>query len=165
MSGATEAGRGGDPGALPTDEQVRYAAYRKALSRLAPGDDADTLALLRRDPAPEMVEAVFLSRIVAVAAVLPPADLVRWLDERRDVLGASAALRVRVDEWLVLARVLGGDPVPVGACAAGADWLQRRLASEATSAEVLGELAGHGRTDAVRVAARERLEGLRVAPA
>jgi hypothetical protein len=149
-----------DVTACAEDEQVRYAVYRKAVARLAPADDAPTLALLRKDPDVDLVESVFLSRIAGVAAVLPPSDLAAWLVQRRDLLGVTAALRVRVDEWLVLARVLAGDRVPEGACAVAGDWLQRRLAREAVSDDVLVELAAHGRSDAVRAEARDRLAAL-----
>jgi hypothetical protein len=149
----------------PTDEHDRYQVYRTAM-RDSPRRPL-LLACLRQDPDRVMVSGV----VVDLLEVIPAADRRAVLDEVRD--SRDSFVRRRADELGLLEQLATGshgagrhEPTEeaVERLLAATDWLQRRVAAEATDVVVLEALAERGRTRRIRECGRDRLRQIEEAP-
>lgn len=137
------------------DEHARYAAYLSALLGPSAEPDLDVLARVVADPDRVMAEAVLVRWLEHIATgAASAAEFQAWLGGQEATLAGFEFARRRGEEWLVLLRVREGLLPDVDAMS---DWLQRLLADENDSPEVLSRLAADGRTRRVRARAAQRL--------
>jgi hypothetical protein len=139
------------------EEHARYAAYLSALLGPSPEPERDVLARVVADPDHVMAEAVlvrWLERAATSAASAEEFHL--WLEGQETTLAGFEFARRRAEEWAVFLRAREG--LPLLDVAGMSDWLQRLLADENDTAEVLARLAADGRTRRVRTRAAQRLQ-------
>lgn len=137
------------------DEHVRSSAYRRvalvtASSRSRDGDRA-IVATILRDP-DEMVSKTAVIALVDSIAMRATgavefrqwsAELLQETDRLRTE-GYRAFIRRRVHDWLFHLSIEDGHVPTPAELAEVTDWMQRLLAHESTSPEILALLAGSG---------------------
>ncbi|MEV7654900.1 hypothetical protein AB0O39_12070 [Streptomyces anulatus] len=149
------------------DEHLRSSAYRRvvlatASSRSRDGDRA-IAAVILRDPE-EMVSKTAVVALVDSIAMkaTDPAEFRQWsagLLPETDRLRTEeyrAFIRRRVHDWLFHLSVEAGHVPTPAELAEVTDWMQRLLAHESTSPEVLALLAGSGSRKKIRNVAKDR---------
>ncbi|OLO30244.1 hypothetical protein PZ61_0206745 [Streptomyces sp. MNU77] len=155
------------------DEHVRSAAYRRvalvtASSRSRDRDRA-IVATILRDP-DEMVSktaAVALVDGIAMKAT-GPAEFRQWSagllpeTDRLRAEGHRTFIRRRVNDWLFHLSIEDGHVPTPAELAEVTDWMQRLLAHESTSPEVLALLAGSGSRKKIRNVAKDRARNRRL---
>jgi hypothetical protein len=141
---------------------LRYELYVETLVSAYP-DDIGLLACVARDPDVAMREAAVGAYIDSVARLLPRLESFQgWYDKRRNLIDVSRFPARRAKEWLVYKAVLGSKKVASADYLEASPWLQRELAANAPSSEVLRELAQDGRSKRARWLASKRLRALRI---
>jgi hypothetical protein len=146
----------------PSDEHERYAVYRSIICNA--GLRSLLLECLSGEPNRTLVTSVLAELIEATDA----ADWKPILDAAPQI--GAEWLRQRADETALVRRIVG-QPIrseatedDIARLIAGTDWLQRRVAEEASSAAVLQMLSERGRTRRVRTVALERRQWLIESP-
>lgn len=135
------------------DEHERWGIYQLALVR------EDTVEQLRQCVRLEPVEQIAVGIVFELLENESIDDLEDWMSGMSP--WAAQLVRERAHDVEILIRCASGDVhVEVDEASHWSDWLQRRLALESRSQEVLQLLANVGRTRRVRNQARSRLEGL-----
>jgi hypothetical protein len=139
------------------DEHVRYELYLEALVSEYP-NDVEVLAWVVQDPDVTMREAAIGAYVDAVGRLLVRVeDFQSWYDERRHILDLGRYPGQRTAEWLVYKAILSSHEVDSGDYMNASAWLQRKLAADAPSVEVVRELAKGGKSKQIRRLASKRL--------
>ena len=149
------------------DEHVRSSAYRRVVlvtaSSRSRGRDRAIVAAILRDP----IEMVSKSAVVALVdriamKVTGPAEFRQWSAELLPEIdqlkteGNREFIRRRIHDWLFYLSIKDGHVPTPAELAQVTDWMQRVLAEESASPEVLSLLAGSGRTRKTRNIAGNR---------
>ncbi len=149
------------------DEHVRTSAYLKVLAVVAaaPCRDHDraVVSVILRDPH-ELVSKTAVVELVDRIAMKAgdSAEFMEWAAgiapeiDRFTGEGHRVFLRRRIHDWAIYLTVMAGRTPVAEQMAAVTDWMQRRIASEATSPPVLAMLTEAGSTRKIRNIARHR---------
>ncbi len=149
------------------DEHVRSSAYQRvvmvATSSRSRDRDRTIVVTILRDP-DEMVSKTAVVAFVDGIAMRAtgPAEFRRWSADllpeidRLGTEGYRAFIRRRVHDWLFHLSIEDGHVPTSAELAMVTDWMQRLLARESTSPEVLALLAGSGRRRKTRNIAQDR---------
>lgn len=143
---------------LLADEHARLALYRAAIAN---SETERWLPVLLADPDVTMTNAVLVEVIDRRGASMSAVEFERWAAGLLTGSRARPFVQSRVGEWLIYNR-LGSDESAVSDLLKASDWLQRKVADESTSREVLVALADGGRTKRVRSSAGQRLQSERL---
>jgi hypothetical protein len=136
------------------DEHVRYELYLEALVSEYP-NDFEVLAWVVQDPDVAMRETAIGAYVDAVGRLLVRVeDFQSWYDERRHILDTARYPGQRAAEWLVYKAILSNHEVDSGDYMNASAWLQRELAADAPSVEVVHELAKGGKSKQIRQGSR-----------
>lgn len=143
---------------LLLDEHLRYRFYLDALAQADSVAEAEFISLVLADPDKVMAEAAVVNQVDRRAAEFDSAaSFTAWVTQILDRAAGFPFLERRVREWEIYRRLSDGDTVGVDVLRDSSDWLQRKLAVDATSNAVLRSLAEFGRTKRVRNVARSRV--------
>lgn len=149
------------------DEHVRSSAYRRvalvtASSRSRDGDRA-IVATILRDPDEIVSKTAVVALVDSIAMkATGAAEFRQWSAEllpetdRLRSEGYRAFIRRRVHDWLFHLSIEDGHVPTPAELAEVTDWMQRLLAHESTSPEILALLAGSGRRKKIRNVAKDR---------
>ena len=157
------------PGAMSPnldDEHERYAPYNAALDAAGPTNWDPVIAIVRRDPDGVMAESVLVAQLERAAQRShTDADASAWIQSHRSAFVGFDYATNRADEWLTLLAARSGETMASNEVLSGSDWLQRRLATQASAPAMLAALEAGGRTKSVRHQAQQRLAALGRLPA
>ncbi|MGH3801033.1 MAG: hypothetical protein ACRDTD_13010 [Pseudonocardiaceae bacterium] len=139
------------------DEHARHQMYLNALSLASSLEERELIATVLRDPDGVMAEAAVVSHIDRQASVLNSrSSYENWANRVVDLMSQHDFLVCRIKEWKLFKGIMEDGVGSVDALRDASDWLQRKVAQDATSRAVLEKLAEVGRTKRVRNIASSR---------
>nr|WSW65372.1 hypothetical protein OG461_03740 [Streptomyces sp. NBC_00995] len=149
------------------DEHVRSSAYQRVVSVTASSvsraGDRVTVATILCDPDETVSKTAVVALVDRIAMkVTGPAEFRQWSAALLPEIGRLRAeayrafIHRRVHDWLFYLTVRDGHVPPADEWAKVTNWMQRVLAEESASPEVLSLLAGSGRTRKTRNIAGNR---------
>ncbi|MGH3693493.1 MAG: hypothetical protein ACRDRX_05765 [Pseudonocardiaceae bacterium] len=151
-----------DPDRIMDDEHARYEVYVNALSLVSSSGERELISVILRDPDHVMSEAALVNHIDRQASVLNSCSSYDgWVSRIVDLISRHGFLVSRIKEWRIFKEVIDGGIGNVDELCDASDWLQRKVAHEATSRAVLETLARVGRTKRVRNIASSRSKNSR----
>jgi hypothetical protein len=143
---------------LLSDEHERYRFYLAALSLAPSAREHELIAAVLRDPDKLMAESAVAAYVDRKASLLASPDaFAAWTAEWSGLARPFEFLTRRMREWELFKRVQHGDADGTASLPDASDWLQLKVAQEASSREALTRLAGAGRTKRIRNTARSRV--------
>ncbi|MFJ1785511.1 hypothetical protein ACIOML_14520 [Streptomyces anulatus] len=155
------------------DEHVRSSAYQRvalatASSRSRDRDRAIVTTILR-DPDETVSKTAVVALMDGIAMkATGAAEFRQWSagllpeTDRLRAEGHRAFIRRRVHDWLFRLSIEDGHVPTPAELSEVTDWMQRLLAHESTSPEILALLAGSGRRKKIRNVAKDRARNRRL---
>ncbi|HEV7899172.1 MAG TPA: hypothetical protein VGP31_15160 [Planosporangium sp.] len=148
--------------ALIADEHERQRVYLAALAAVPAAGEAETIALVLRDPDRVMAESVLMSHIDRQASRLASSgSFAAWAAGLAGLVGQESFPARRIREWRLFKTVMDGGNADAATLADSSNWLQRKIVDEAVSPTVLDTMGEVGRTKRVRNLAKTRAGRLR----
>lgn len=145
-------------GPAEPDEHRRYFRYLRALAAVSDDDETTLVTGILQDPDQAMAESAVARHIDDRARQLMTYErFPGWVHTMTGVIGERDFLIRRLTEWTLLAAIAQDKPWAAAQVTAASDWFQRKAVEVLTSPEILGLLAGQGRTRRVRAAASQQL--------
>lgn len=152
---------------------MRSSAYRHVAlvtaSSRSRDRDREIVATILRDPDKTVSETAVVALVDSIAMkATGPAEFRQWSAgllpeiDRLRAEGYRAFIRRRVHDWLFHLSIEAGHVPTPAEPAEVTDWMQRLLAHESTSPEVLALLAGSGSRKKIRNVAKDRARNRRL---